>query len=206
VDNFFLKMIGLNYNELYLHSQHNQMSDPKTFTIKESISEIKKLMKNSHPMITKRLHALLVFKQHEETGISKREVAQSIGVNHNSVQAWRNLYIAGGLKKLMSHGKTGFKPSLITAEQEKAIKDQMHKPDNGFVGFIELLAWFNEKFNTHVNYKTFHGFVVRKFNAKIKVARKVHVKKVPEAVEAFKKISVRNVKESSKVKQKDTQK
>ena len=172
------------------------MSDPKTFIIKESIGDIKKLIKTSHPMISKRLHALLVFKEHEETGISKRLVAERIGVNHNSIQTWRQLYISGGLKKLMSHGKTGFKPSVITAEQEKAISEQMHKPDNGFVGFVELLAWFNETFNTQLNYKTFHGFVVRKFKAKIKVARKIHVKKVPEAVADFKKTSVRNVKKS----------
>src|ERR1017187_6721915 len=101
------------------------MSDPKTFIIKESIGEIKKLMKTSHPMIAKRLHAFLVFKEHQDTGISKREVAQSIGVNHNSIQSWRSLYIAGGIKKLMSHGKTGFKPSVITPDQEKAIRDQM---------------------------------------------------------------------------------
>lgn len=182
------------------------MSDPKAFKIKESNSDIKKLMKSSHPMIAKRLHALLVFKQHEETGISKREVAEGIGVNHNSVQTWRNLYIAGGMEKLMHHSKIGYKPSLITLEQEKALKDQMHTPDNGFVGFIELLAWFNEKFNTDVNYKTFHGFVVRKFDAKIKTARKVHIKKDPEAVETFKKTSVRSVKKSLKAKATSTKK
>jgi len=44
-----------------------------------------------------------------------------------------------------------------------------------------------------VNYKTFHGFVVRKFDAKIKIARKVHAKKDPEAVDAFKKTSVGHV-------------
>lgn len=182
------------------------MSDPKAFIIKESIGDIKKLMKTSHPMIAKRLHALLVFKEHQETGISKREVAQSIGVNHNSIQSWRSMYIAGGIKELMSHNKTGFKPSVITPDQEKAIKDQMHKADNGFVGFVELLAWFNDKYNSNINYKTFHGFVVRKFNAKIKVARKVHVKKSPEAVAAFKKTSVGNARISSIIKQKDTQK
>jgi hypothetical protein len=37
------------------------MSDPKAFRIKESISEIKKLLKGSDPMIAERLHALLVF-------------------------------------------------------------------------------------------------------------------------------------------------
>src|SRR4051812_34772512 len=106
------------------------MSDPKTFVIKESVSEIKKLMKASHPMIAKRLHALLEFKEHQETGISKREVAQRIGVNHNSIQSWRSSYIAGGIEKLMSHSKTGFKPSVITPDQEKALSDQMHKADN----------------------------------------------------------------------------
>jgi transposase len=190
---------------LCIHN-HNKMSDPKTFKIKESNSEIKKLIKSSHPMIAKRLQALLVFKQHEEAGISKRQVADYIGVDHNSIQTWRNLYIDGGIEKLTSHSKTGFKPSLITAEQEKAIEEQMHKPDNGFVGFIELLEWFNEKFETDVNYKTFHGFVVRKFEAKIKTARKVHVKKDQGAVDTFKKTSVRNVKKSSKTKVKGTKK
>ena len=106
----------------------------------------------------------------------------------------------------MSHRKTGYKTSVITAEQQEAIKEQMHKPDNGFVGFIELLTWFNEKFNTDVNYQTFHGFVVRKFDAKIKTARKLHVKKDPEAVEAFRKTSVGNVKKYLKTKEKDTKK
>ena len=206
MDNFFLKIIGLKYNELYLHLNDNIMSDPRAFKIKESISEIKRLIKGSQPMIGKRLQALLVFKQHEETGISKRQVAEYIGVNHNSIQTWRSLYIDGGIDKLTSHSKTGFKPSLITTEQEEAIKEQMFKPENGFVGFIELLEWFNGKFETNVNYKTFHGFVVRKFEAKIKTARKVHVKKDQGAGDTFKKTSVRNVKESSKAKLKDTKK
>jgi transposase len=183
------------------------MSAPKAFKILESDSEIKKLIKHKHPMIAKRLQALLVFKKHEETGgISKREVAQHIGVNHNSIQTWRDLYIREGIEKLMSHSKTGYKPSLISAEQENALKGQMYKPDNGFVGFIELLAWFNGKYNTDVNYKTFHGFVVRKFKAKIKTARKVHVKKDPKKSDALKKTLVSNVKKSPKPKVKNIRK
>ena len=73
------------------------MSSPKTFTIKESLSELKKIQKSSIPMVAKRVYALLVFKQNELTGIFKREVSQIIGVNHNSIQTWRNLYIDGGL-------------------------------------------------------------------------------------------------------------
>ena len=172
------------------------MASPKTFKIKESESEIKKFMKNSNAMIAKRLHALLIFKRNQGSGISKRLVADEIGVNHNSVQTWRSLYIKGGIKLLMSHSNTGYKPSIITDEQEQALKEKLNNPHNGIVGFIELLDWFDNTFQTNINYKTFHGFVVRKFDAKIKVARKSHIKKDVQAGEALKKTSVKSVKKS----------
>ena|ERR1035437_420001 len=173
------------------------MSSPSTFKIKESESSIKKLIKSSSVMIGKRLHALLVFKRYEHSGISKREVADEIGVNHNSVQTWRTAYIEGGIKSLMAHSNTGYKPSKINNRQEKMLKLKLSDASNGIVGFNELLDWFNKSFKTEINYKTFHGFVVRKFKAKIKVARKSHVKKDPEAVEAFKKTSGKYVEKSS---------
>jgi len=182
------------------------MSLPKTFRIKESANEIKKLMKDSNPMIAKRLHALLVFKRNEDIGISKRLVSDEIGVNHNSVQTWRSLYIEGGIKMLMSHSNTGYKPSKINEDQEQALKNQLENPHNGMVGFIELLDWFNKTFETNINYKTFHGFVVRKFNAKIKVARKSHIKKDAQAVEAFKKTSNKSVKKLSPKKERISKK
>lgn len=65
------------------------------------------------------------------------------------------------------------------------------------VGFTELLAWFNNRFATDINYKTFHGFVVRKYNAKLKTARKSHLNKDANKVEAFKKTSRKSVNKSS---------
>jgi transposase len=177
--------------------QKKTMSSPTTFRIEESESQIKKLIKSSVPMIGKRLQALLVFKRYEALGISKREVADEIGVNHNSVQTWRTLYMKEGITGLMSHAKTGYKPSKITKQQEKALKMKLCDESNGIVGFNELLDWFDKKFKTEINYKTFHGFVVRKFNAKIKVARKSHTKKDPAAGEAFKKTSKRHAKKLS---------
>ena len=86
------------------------------------------------------------------------------------------------------------------------LKEQLHKPDNGMVGFTELLAWFNSRCGTDINYKTFHGFVVRKFKAKIKVARKSHLKKDEEAVFAFKKTLPDTAKTSSLPRKISTQK
>lgn len=182
------------------------MSAPKIFTIKETESEIKKLLKSSNPMIAKRLHALLVFKRNEHCGISKRLVSEETGVNHNSVQTWRSLYIEGGIKMLMSHSNTGYKPCLINSDQEQVLKNVLDNPHNGIVGFIELLDWFNKTYQTSINYKTFHGFVVRKFKAKIKVARKSHVKKDEQAVATFKKTLNKSVKTSSMRKVKNTKK
>ena len=73
-------------------------------------------------------------------------------------------------------------------------------------GFIELLDWFNKRFKTDLNYKTFHGFVVRKYKAKVKVARKSHIKKDVQAVEAFKKTFIRSAKTLSVKKLKATKK
>jgi transposase len=182
------------------------MASPKIFSIKESENDLKKLIKSSNPMIAKRLHALLIFKRHEQEGISKRIVADQIGVNHNSIQTWRSLYIREGVELLMSHSNIGYKPSKITKKQEKALSRQLNNPHNGIVGFIELLDWFNTTFKTTINYKTFHGFVVRKFKAKIKVARKVHIKQDPEAVKAFKKTSTRSARILLQKKEKGSQK
>jgi len=71
---------------------------------------------------------------------------------------------------------------------------------------VELLDWYNKSFNSEIKYKTFHGLVVRKFNIKIKEARKIHVKKDVEAVEAFKKTSIKSATKSSlKTKKKTNQ-
>ena len=174
------------------------MSTPKVFKIKESESDLKKLLKTSQPIISKRIQAMLVFKRHEDTGVSKRIVADQIGVNHNSIQTWRRQYIQGGIKMLMSHSNIGYKPSKINSEQEQALKEKLNNPHNGIVGFIELLDWFNKTFQTEIKYKTFHGFVVKKFNAKIKVARKSHVKKDIQAIDTFKKTSNESVRKLSR--------
>jgi transposase len=182
------------------------MSNSTIFKIKESELEIKKLINKNTRIVSKRLQALLVFKRHEHEGISKRVVADEIGVNHNSVQTWRGLYIKGGIKKLMSHNNIGYKPSKINAQQQDVLKNILHNPENGFVGYIELQTWFNETYKTDIEYNTFRGFIVRKFKSKIKVARKYHAKKDQEAVDTFKKTSIKYVKKSLKKKAKDTKK
>jgi len=182
------------------------MSYSKIFTIKESIAEIKKLQKASAKIISKRLQVLLIFKRYEVGGVSKRTVADEAGVNHNSVQTWRSLYIKGGIEELMTHNNKGYKTSKINSEQEAVLKNIMHDPENGFVGYVELQTWFNETYKMDIQYNTFREFLIRKFKSKIKVARKYHSKKDQEAVDTFKKTSIKSVKKLLKKKGKVSRK
>jgi hypothetical protein len=53
------------------------MARAKILVIKETEKEIKQLLKESIPFIGQRLRVLLILKQNESTGISRREVANT---------------------------------------------------------------------------------------------------------------------------------
>jgi len=169
------------------------MAMPKRFVIKESMVQLRRLHGQSRPMMAARSRALMVFKQHELTGISKNAVAQATGSDPNSVQAWRNAYIEGGLDKMLSQAMGGNRPSVTSAEQEVVLREKVHDPKNGIQGFVELMRWFEDRFGEPINYKTLNGYVKRKYDARGKTARKSHTKKAPLAAEAFEKTSRRTV-------------
>ena len=62
------------------------MALPKQIHIKESLTELKAILKSSSALIAPRIRVLISLKENEKHGISKREVADIVGVNHNSVQ------------------------------------------------------------------------------------------------------------------------
>ena len=81
------------------------MAHAKTLVIKETEKEIKILLKQSIPFISQRLRVLLILKQNEKAGISRRDVAKLAGVDTNSVQNWRTLYLNAGIEGLTKHQK-----------------------------------------------------------------------------------------------------
>ena len=62
------------------------ISRAKILVIKETEKEIKNLLKQSIPFIGQRLRVLLILKQNEKVGISRRDVAKLAWVDPNSVQ------------------------------------------------------------------------------------------------------------------------
>ncbi len=136
-----------------------------------------------------KLRVLMLYKEHEQEGISKHQVARALGVDPGSALRWRNKYIAGGLPGLLSHERGGNRPSVVKPEEREQLREKLHEPSNGLRGFTEMVAWFNSRFNADVKYNTMNKFVKRNYGAQSKVARKSHVKKDEAAVAALKKTS-----------------
>ena len=163
------------------------MSSPKQIKITESLSMLKKLQKASIPMIATRIKVIIEFKKNEDIGISKRAVADAVGVNHNSVQTWRTRYEQGGIAAILKHDRKDGRPSNITAKEHKLIEQKLHDPKNGLRGYVELLSWIEEEFKKTIKYNTLLKYAIPHFGSKVKVARKSHVKKDNDAVISFKK-------------------
>lgn len=169
------------------------MANALKITVKENLAELKKMLKTSAPHQTPKLKMLLIIKE-SEYDLNKNELANEVGVNHNSIQKWRKKYLTGGIKSLLQDGRIGFKPSIITKETHEEIRLKLHNPEDAFTSFKDLQHWVDTNFKKGINYNSLRHYVKRHFGAKLKVARKSHVKKDKDAGEAFKKTSVRSVK------------
>jgi transposase len=136
---------------------------------------------------------LLEMKKAGESGISKRELMDCVGVCSQSIQIWRTAYKNGGMEALLSNEKKGKcgKPSIFTKGEHQMMEALLHNPKNGLTGYVELQKWVNDEYQKEVKYNTVLKYATRHFGSKVKTARKSHVKKDDEAVRTFKKTSVK---------------
>lgn len=170
------------------------MSKAKLLIIKENLKELSGLRKHSSDTKNKRLLMLIELKKEKGNAISKRDLAKRIGVDPNSITAWKKLYEQNGIDGIMADGRIGFKTSVVSKEEHRKIELKLKDPKNGIRGYVELLDWVKTALSKDMKYITLVKYAERHFGSKIKVARKSHVKKDIVAVETFKKTLVKNVK------------
>ena len=169
------------------------MANALKIIVKETLSELKKFHKSAPSHHAPKIKMLMEIKQ-SAYDLSKNELAAQIGVNHNSIQTWRTKYKTGGIKELLSDGRIGFKPAMISKETNEQIRMKLHNAEGAFTSFKELQHWVDTHFEKGVNYNSLRHYVKRHFGAKLKVARKSHIKKDKNAGELFKKTSIRSAK------------
>jgi len=157
----------------------------KKIDIKESVLELKTQLKTVAPFKQPRIQLLLLIKS--DTVATKQGLSAALGINHNTAQAWRKQYEQGGLELLLSDNRGGKKPSIIDAATDAAILAKLSSTTDSPRSFTELQQWVSTNYISGINYHTLNKYVKRKYGAKLKIARKSHVNKDAEAVEAFKK-------------------
>ena len=166
------------------------MSKVLFINVKETVKEIKSLIKKESLMMQPRLKMLLLIKKSGEAGISKRELMELVGVSSQSIHAWRTAYKINGITGLLKNnrkGKSG-RQSIFTKEQQIAIGNKLNDPKNNLQGYKELQKWIKDEFDLEVKYNTLLVYSIRKHQSSVKVARKSHVKKDAEASANFKKL------------------
>ena len=166
------------------------MALAKQIIVKETEQELKNLLRKQPIHLKNRIQMLLILKK-SDIALSKEALAKVLHINHNTAQEWRTKYTKGGIEGLLSDGRIGFKPSVISPELHLAIKERLNSPKDAFTSYVDLIDWIIEHYMPNgVNYQTINSYVKRNFGAKIKVARKSHVKKDEMASDSFKKTSL----------------
>lgn len=165
------------------------MAKAKEIIVKETPQQLKQLLKQqSKESLRNRLIMVQQIKK-SKVSLSKIELAEQVGVNHNSIQKWRRLYESGGMSLLLEHKQGGKRREVINTTAHAAIEKKLKSPVDAFVSFEELRRWVDKHFIPGIKYVTLNAYVKKHFGAKLKAARKSHIQKDAAAVDHFKKNS-----------------
>ena len=146
------------------------MSKAKIIDIKEDVKHLIKLKKERSTTVVKRLLMLIDLKKSKASPLSKRVLAKRLGVDPNSITAWKMLYEQNGITGILSDKRIGFKPSVISADLHSKLETKLNNPNNGIRGYKELVDWVKEELEEDIKYITLLKYSKRHFGSKIKVA------------------------------------
>ena len=163
------------------------MAKAKNIIVKETAHQLKQLLKAQRTQTMRNRIIMLQQIKKADRSLSKNELAELVGVNHNSIQKWRKLYESKGLQGLLKQTRGGKRRSVITAAAHTAIEKRLKSPSDAFVSFEEMRQWVDERLIPGIKYVTLNAYVKKHFGAKLKVARKSHIQKDLKAVDVFKK-------------------
>jgi len=116
-----------------------------------------------------------------------KDLASKTGLSRKTIYNWLKNYREGGLEKLCKNNKGGNNTPLLNQATIKEIEILLNDPYNTIISYVELLSILQERHQPELTYGALYKHCRIKHGSKLKVARKSHHKKDPQAVEAFKK-------------------
>lgn len=144
--------------------------------IHESPADLKhRYLREQRPARRQRLHLLyLLASGHARY---RTEVAAMLGVDRNTVAHWLDTYQHGGLDALLTIYIPAGKTPALTAPQRDQLYQRLQHPD-GFASYDAIRQWITTTFAVEMSYNAVYKLVHDKWNAKPKVARPTHEKKI----------------------------
>jgi transposase len=152
--------------------------------VKESLTELRQFQK-TQPNKRSRIQMLVLIKEGKQQ--TKDGLAEALGVSNKSVHSWRSNYLKGGIELMLKDKRGGNKVAQITPSMSVRIEKRLSNPKEGFKSYVEAQQWINEHFGLKMEYQAVNKFLKRKFNTKLKVARKSHIDKNAADEAVFKK-------------------
>ena len=112
---------------------------------------------------------------------TRKQAAEMIGVHRKTVGDWLATYSSGGLDALLERAYSTGRPPELTKEQQELLLSELQKPE-GFSSYQQITDYIEETFGVKMSYSAVHNLVRYRWNAKLKVPRKSHKKKMKTRV------------------------
>jgi hypothetical protein len=160
------------------------MARTESFNIKETLKQLKASHRSAitNPIRT-RLKMLILIKSNRQ--VTQRGSAHAPACSPYSVQTRKKRYQQNAIEGLMKDESGGNKPSKISKALREQIAKRLNRPTDAFRSFKELQQWIHDHYIPGMNYHTVNKYVKRHFRAKLKEARKSHIRKNAALVEGF---------------------
>ena len=141
----------------------------------ERANDLKTMMRQERDR-RKQRRLQMVYLLASQHATNRKEVAQLLGVDRNTVGRWLACYEAGGLPALLDvYVPRGKAPSLAP-EVIASIQQALHRPE-GFTSYEALRQWVEQTHHVTIKYKTLYTLIHDKLKARLKVPRPSHIKK-----------------------------
>ena len=160
------------------------MANTVKIEIKETIDELKKLIKQSDDIkVKERLQVLYLLKSGQVTTL--KALSQFLVKDTSTLFRWLKQYKKGGLAKLLTIYKPSGKPSSIPANIIENLQQKLQEP-TGFNSYQKIQEWLKNEHQLDVGYFVVYRVVRRLLKAKPKVPRPTSSKQDKAAVQRFK--------------------
>lgn len=166
------------------------MGRPFIIEITESEANLKKRLQQAREAIHKeKLQMLWWLKSGQVT--QQQEIGRRLGRDKSTVTLWLQKYRRGGLVELLQINKAPGNERKIKGEVLADLQRQLQNPE-GFSSYGAIVKWLEQKHGLVVEYGTVYATVRYLLGAKLKEPRPQSHQQNEQAVEAFKKTSVRH--------------